>query len=371
MAKAASNFIANVKGEQGAGKAVNKSASAAAGKDVNVVKGSAAQLSDPFGSKAVAQEQEDRLNSAIDELKNADPLKSSSVTDQSSNTTSSSTTKDSSVTDQSSKTSTSFAKAGKTEEALTKGQLQALESQKKLVADQEKDILAREGVQTQARDALGNVLGGQAFDLSASENERINRLREANIGASRGAVDELLTTRLAELEADAARRGVRGQAYSQLQGDVLGTSARELQQATLQANQLAAQQAIDLPGARAGVQASTAGGLAGFADQLQQQAIENQSILQDPVLKQQLLDERLKAATTSTTGKTSTTGTSQTTGTSATTGQSTTNSQQDVDPTAAIMAKAQAPGPKASTVAGNVGGIGVLTDIAGAAAPFV
>jgi hypothetical protein len=111
--------------------------------------------------------------------------------------------------------------------------------------------------------------------------------------------------------------------------------------------------------------------LAGFADQLQQQAIENQSILQDPVLKQQLLDERLKAATTSTTGKTSTTGTSQTTGTSATTGQSTTNSQQDVDPTAAIMAKAQAPGPKASTVAGNVGGIGVLTDIAGAAAPFV
>ncbi len=202
-----------------------------------------------------------------------------------------------------------FAPKTTEEQALLDASIKSYEDQTRLVDDQEAGITGRLGTQGQARDALGNILGGQAFDLTPSEMARIEALRGADISASSNAVNQLLTERLGETAADAQRRGLRGQAYTQLQGDAIGQAARELNTATLDANRTAAGHALSMPGQRVGIQAGTAGAFADFADAARQQAIQNRGTLQDPVALAALRDERLKGGTTTNTGTTTQTGT--------------------------------------------------------------
>lgn len=209
---------------------------------------------------------------------------------------------------------TTFDSRSREEQQLLDASIENYGKQQALVDQQTEDIQARSGVQTAARSGLTSILGGDAFNLSAGEQANIDRLRQANIDVGSNAVNELLTQRLGEVSADAARRGVRGQAFSQLQGDALGEAAKSLERTTLDANRLASQQAIDMPATRVGIQAGTAGQFAGFQDELQQQAIQNRQALQDPVAMQALLDERLKGGKTTTGGTTSTDGTSTKTG---------------------------------------------------------
>lgn len=250
---------------------------------------------DPFVK--AAKEADERTQKALDKAKD---LKT--TTDESGTSTTSGSSK------------TTFDPRSGTEQQLLDASVGAYGDQKKLVDQQSKDIEARSALQTGSRDSLGNVLSGDAFNLSAGEQGNIDRLRQSNIDASSNAVNDLLTQRLGEVSADAARRGVRGQAFSQLQGDAVGEAAKSLERSTLDANKLAAQQAIDMPAARVGIQAGTAGKFADFGDQLQQQAIQNRQQLQDPVAMQALLDERLKGGSTDTTGTTATTGKSTKTG---------------------------------------------------------
>lgn len=224
------------------------------------------------------------------------------------------TTEESGTQSKTGTSQTTFDPRSRQEQSLLDASIGAYGDQKKLVDQQTRDIQARSGVQTSARGTLQDVLGGNAFDLSQGEQGRINSLRDANIAASSNAVNDLLTQRLGEVSADAARRGVRGQAFSQLQGDALGEAAKSLERSTLDANKLASQQAIDMPASRVGIQAGTAGQFADFQDQLQQQAIQNKQALQDPVALQQMLDERLKGGKTVTGDTTSTTGKSVKTG---------------------------------------------------------
>lgn len=196
---------------------------------------------------------------------------------------------------------TTFAPATKAEQELRDASIANFQKQQGLVNQFEQDITGRLGTQTAARGGLESILGGQAFELTPGEQERINALRSADIAASSNAVNELLDQRLAETQADAARRGIRGQAFTQLQGDAAREAARTLERATLEANRTAASNALALPGQRAGIQASTAGQFADFASAAQQQAIANRQQLQDPVALQQLLEERLRGGTTTST----------------------------------------------------------------------
>ena len=296
---------------------------------------------DPFGGEAIAAEQDARFDKALASIEGKKLETDTSTTN---------------TVDTQSSNQTIFDPKSKVEQGLTDDSIAAYEAQQGLVQNQMAGIDAREGVQGGARDTLGDVFSGDAFNLSNSEEMRINRLRDANIGASSNAVNELLTQRLAEVEADAARRGLRGQAFSQLQGDAIGSAATELNRATLDANQLASQQAISMPGQRVGVQAGAAQGMADFADLLEQQAITNQNLLQDPIALQQARDERLKG------------GKQVQTNTGSTTVQ--TSQSSDIDPSGLLQAKAQAPGKKASKVAANQAtagtGLSILPSFLGA-----
>ena len=353
MGKAASDYankgsgaIDKVTGDSPLGKAVGSgvkvvsgvaAADAASGfkntqKDIGDFTGG--NTNDPFGAAAIQKEQDDRFDKAIQDTKDLQ-LESSSKT----NTAGTS--------------QTTFGKAGKTEQALTKASVDAFNAQKNLVNQQAQGIKDRQGLQTSAREGAQGILSGDAFNLSNSEQSRIDAMRGANIDASRFAVDELLNERLANLSADAASRGVRGQAFSQLQGDAVAAGARELNMGTLDANRIAAQQAIDLPGQRVGAQSGIAQNFAGFADAQQQQAIQNQQLLQDPIALAQARDERLRGGKTSTTGSTST------------------SSIQDVDPSGIILAKAGAPGEKGAKVAANQAAVGTAVDVAGVGSKFM
>ena len=111
-------------------------------------------------------------------------------------------------------------------------------------------------------------------------------------------IGNFLNNKLNTLQLDAANRGLRGQAYTQLQGDAVKNSAQLLQERVLAANNVAAGQAIQLPGQRVNTQASVAGQGLDFANVLQQRAFDNRSVLQNPILLQQLQNERLNTATT-------------------------------------------------------------------------
>lgn len=259
---------------------------------------------------------EDPVRKAVDEQDAKYAAALEKAKDLKVTTTESGTTSTSGTTSGTSKTT--FDPRSTEEQTLLDASMGAYADQKRLVDAQEAAILGRQGVQTGARDTASALLSGSAFNLSPDEAARIAGVRDSNIAAGSNAVNDILTQRLAEISADAARRGVRGQAFSQLQTGALGEAAKSLERTTLAANTDAANMAVSLPGQRAGIQASTAGQFAGFADELAQKAIENRAALQDPIALQQLRDERLKTGTTTQTGTTNET--KKTDGTSVQTG---------------------------------------------------
>lgn len=253
---------------------------------------------------------------------------------------------------------TTFAPKTAQEQALFNESIANFQKQGALVDDFEAGIAGRLGTQGQARDALGNILGGQAFGLTADEQARIEGLRGADIAASSAAVNELLDKRLAATSADAARRGLRGQAFTQLQGDAISTAARELNMATLDANRTAAGNAIAMPGQRVGIQAGTAGQFADFADVAKQAAIQNRQTLQDPVAMQQLFDERMRGGKTETSGTQATDQTTESVDTRIGTGEGAAG---------VLQAGIAMPSNASATVAGGLGVLGAVAPVVGAA----
>ena len=262
--------------------------------------------------------------------------------------TSSGTVDGTTTTDQTSQTT--FDPKGRQERTLEKASVSNFIAQNRLAQDAEKDIAARQGLEQQARGTLGDITSGDAFELSQGEQGRIDRLTEAGLARGDDRINRLLNERLAGLEADAASRGLRGQAFTQLQSGALDTAAQEATTQQLAAEERAAQLGIQLPGQRVAVQAQTAGGLATFADQARQQAIQNRQALQDPVLLQQLRDERLRSGKTQTTGGT-------------TTSQTTTDETTGAGVAGILQAQAQAPGPQSAKSAGVSSGIGQAIEI--------
>ena len=156
------------------------------------------------------------------------------------------------------------------------------------------ELLARQGLATDAQGSIQDFLSGAGFAPTQSEQERIEKMRQADIAASQNAVQQLLQQSLGGLNVDMARRGVRGQAASQLQVGEMATAADQLNRATLEANRNAAQNYLSIPQQRAQMQGNLAGQFANFGDALQQRAFMNRQYLQNPALMQQLQDERIR-----------------------------------------------------------------------------
>jgi hypothetical protein len=169
-------------------------------------------------------------------------------------------------------------------------------AQQGLVSDMQSQLAGRQELAQNAQGTVGDIMGGSAFALTPDEQQRIDAMRQADIAASQNAVQGLLDQNFASLNADMARRGVRGQAASQLQGSTLNTAADQLNRATLEANRNAGQMALQMPGQRVGIQANTAGQFANFGDALQQRAFNNMQTLQNPTLMNQYQNERIGTA---------------------------------------------------------------------------
>lgn len=317
----------------------------AVGGPVGAAVGAGVGIAGAAAGKTAAKEQDKRYQAAIDAAKN---LTTTSSTDTTSSDKSSNTSSNTSQT--------TFAAAGKTEKELLDASVSNFKAQQTLVGDAEAQIKANQALENQAQGTVGSVLGGGAFALSRDEQNRINALRGANIDAGTMSVNKMLDDRLANLQADAARRGIRGQAVSQLQTGALAVGAESLDRNTLEANRIAAEQAISMPGQRVGIQAQTAGQFADFADAARQQAIQNRADLQDPVALQQLRDERLRGGVTSETG--SSTSTQDQT-------SSTKGSATGEGAAAILAAQAGSPGQQASGFAGALGTLGAVGQAAG------
>jgi len=242
---------------------------------------------DPTGSKAAEKQRQKTLDD-LKEHEVKSKTDTSSVTD---------------TTGTSSQVSrTTFDPKSALEESLLNGSLENLNKQTQLVEGLEAGIAGREGVQSGARGTLEDVLSGRAYETTDLERGRIDAVRRADLDIGTRQMGGFLDERLAQLQAEAAQRGVRGQAYSQLQGDVVGEAASSLENRILEANRQAAQSEIDMTGRRVSTQAGVAGSFADFKDIATQKAIENREGLRNPDELAAERDERLQGKTVSTDG---------------------------------------------------------------------
>lgn len=239
---------------------------------------------------AAAREQDSRFDKAIEEAKKLE------VTNDVKNTSNQTT-------------QTTFDPRTGVENELLNASINNFNQQQNLASDFESGIRDREGLQSGARDSLGGILSGDAFNVSQGEQARIDALTGAQLSQGESRVNRILDERLGQLNADAAQRGVRGQAFSQLQTGLVSEAADQLTEQQLAANVTGANLALELPGNRVGLQAQTAGGLAAFGDDAKQQAIQNREGLQNINALNQIRDERLKGGKTSTTGSSTTSST--------------------------------------------------------------
>jgi len=159
---------------------------------------------------------------------------------------------------------------------------QQFESESALVDEQQAALQGFGGLQQAGIGAAQGILGGGAFALTAEEQARTARLRDARVSQARGDLEALLGPQLQSLESGLARRGLRGQAAQTLRAETLVGAGQELGRVARSADVLAAQQELQLPGQRAGVQAQLALPSANFLEQRRQQAILNRERLQQP-----------------------------------------------------------------------------------------
>lgn len=198
-------------------------------------------------------------------------------------------------------TTRNIAPAGSRERELQDMSFQNYLAQQNLVGQQEAGLSQAEPIQQAARGNLMDIFGGGAFQATPEEEMRINQYRQALIDQGTADVQNMMNPLFQRAMNSAGVRGVRGQALSQLQGDVLSAGAREMGNLTRQANVTAAQQLMDNPYRRAALQGNLASQGANFMEQLRQNAINNRNILQNPALMQSLQNERFAAAGTTTT----------------------------------------------------------------------
>jgi len=191
----------------------------------------------------------------------------------------------------------SIAPAGAQEAALQSQSLQNYQQAQNMAQGLEGGIGAAQSYQDQARQAGQNVLSGQAFNITPEEQMRIQGLRDALIQQGTANVGFNTQQGLQQVAGSAAGRGLRGQALSSMQGQVLQNQQRVVGDVANQANTMAAQQYLQAPQQRIAAQQGFIQQGMSLADQLRQNALANRQALQDPALMQYLFRERQANAT--------------------------------------------------------------------------
>lgn len=217
------------------------------------------------------------------------------------------------------------------EQALRQQSLQNYLQQLALADQYQQGVTGAQGLQDQARANILNLINGQGMAATPEEMALINQRRDAMVAQSSADVNRFIDERLNSLTRDAAARGVRGQALSQLQGDAIRAGADQLGAAVRQADMVAAEQAMQTPYQRISAQSPFLQSGLSLGDLMLQQAQQNRQIAQNPYLLQLLNQERLAGGTTATTGKntSNTTGTQTGTSVNSTMGSSTGSSSQN------------------------------------------
>ncbi len=195
-------------------------------------------------------------------------------------------------------TTKNIAPAGAMEQQLQQDSLNNYNQQQGLVDQQQSQLPQAQQFQGQAQGVLGNVLNGSQFNITPQQQAQIDSIRNASIQAGQGDIQNFVNQNLGQVQSDAANRGLRGQALSELQGRTVNEGTRLYSNLVGQANQTAAQQSLDSPYRQAALQANTAQNNMSYADQLRQQAINNRNTLQNPALMNSLTQQREAAAGT-------------------------------------------------------------------------
>ena len=193
---------------------------------------------------------------------------------------------------------TSIQGPGAQEQQLQSQSLANYMQQQNLAKGLEGQIGATQSFQDLARQGAQGLIGGEAFALSPEEQARIQSMRDALIQQGTANVGFQTQQGLQQAVGSAAGRGLRGQALGSLQARVLESQQRNVADIANQANTLAAQQALQMPMQRVGLQQGMIGQGMTLADQLRQQAIQNREALQNPVLMNALQRDRLANTTT-------------------------------------------------------------------------
>lgn len=150
-----------------------------------------------------------------------------------------------------------------------------------------------DAAQLQARQAAQGIVGGEAFGVTPQEAELIAQQRAGIIEQGQADIDRFLDERLRGVQESAGARGLRGQAVTSLQGDVLQEGARQYGDVVRQANQMSLERQAQTPYQRIGAQSPFIQQGFTSADVMRQQAMANRMALQNPMLLQQLQQERL------------------------------------------------------------------------------
>lgn len=165
--------------------------------------------------------------------------------------------------------------------------------------------------QDAAQSQAMNVLNGNAFNISPQQQALITQQRNQSVGQSTADINQLLNERLGALSQQAGQQGLRGQAYSQLQGDTMRTAAQQYGNTVRQADQQATGQALSMPYQTIAAQSPFIQGGMGFANAMNLQAQQNRVAAQNPYLLNLLQNERLATGMTNTTGNNQTVGKGQ------------------------------------------------------------
>lgn len=198
-----------------------------------------------------------------------------------------------------SETSSSISLGGKTRQQMAlEDQSRQQYNQQRSLADQfEKGIMGSQNLQDLSREQIQGIISGQSLNATPEELARINQIRQAQVDIGQADVNKLLDDRLAGLSKSAGVRGLRGQAYSQLQTDSLRAAAEQLGQQSRAANLQAAQQAFQAPTQRIQTQSPFLQNTMSLADQMRIQAQSNRQALQNPALLGILSNERMAQKT--------------------------------------------------------------------------
>lgn len=193
---------------------------------------------------------------------------------------------------------TTFDPKTKQEESLLTKSINQFNLGRKLETDFEKELANYDPIQQAAIKQQIGLLTGQAFNLTPQEQMQLGNLRQSMVAQGSADINKLLDERMKQTLSNAGTRGLRGQALAELQGRNIDTAAEEMGRLQNQANQIYAQQAMQLPFQRLQAQAGAANTGLTLQQQLQQQAINNRMQSQNPFALQMMMDERLRGGKT-------------------------------------------------------------------------